>query len=343
MLSLDPPPFEEYEQTIRQTLVAVEALPSDAPRKDVISAFDELARKVETLENELRTRMGDANYALYQELVKLNPQDLGEALRTYFLIPFQRLLTMRANYGILRPFRPIIKPSKTQEFSQETMNDLFEAYKRHTDYLEAIVKDLKPSDKFILAKIQEAIERLTVVVPFFVNVIRPTVFRGGSLATNFLQRGIVAGIFAELIMPNHIPRGRQDVLAPESALRASVKILANILKACMMKYRQEGLAYSEQQIREMIQDRMEKEKAQIMKDKNDMTPEQRKLDNMLQRLGMGKWAVGGTKAIWRYDPNQYVSEKDAMEMAGITRFTEPVDVYEAEGGYDVEQTTEDNA
>jgi hypothetical protein len=93
----------------------------------------------------------------------------------------------------------------------------------------------------------------------------------------------------------------------------------------------------------MIQDRIEKEKAKIMKDKNDMTPEQRKLDNMLQRLGMGKWAVGGTKAIWRYDPNQYVSEKDAMEAAGITRFGPQVDFYEAEGGYDVVQTTEDNS
>ena len=105
----------------------------------------------------------------------------------------------------------------------------------------------------------------------------------------------------------------------------------------------EGLAYSDEQIKELIQDRAEKEKAKIMKDKSDMTPEQRKLDNMLQRLGMGKWAVGGTKAIWRYDPNQYVSEKEAMEAAGITRFAPEPDVYERDGGYDVVQTNEDNA
>jgi hypothetical protein len=80
-----------------------------------------------------------------------------------------------------------------------------------------------------------------------------------------------------------------------------------------------------------------------MQDKSDMTPEQRKLDNLLQRLGMGKWAVGGTKAIWRYDPNQYVSEREAMEAAGITRFGPEVDVYERDGGYDVVQTREDDA
>jgi hypothetical protein len=110
-----------------------------------------------------------------------------------------------------------------------------------------------------------------------------------------------------------------------------------------LKFKQEGLSYSEDQIREMIQDRMEKEKAKIIRDKNDMTPEERKLDNILQRNGMGKWAVGGTKAIWRYDPNQYVSERDAMEAAGITRFGAQEDVYERTGGYDVVQTGEDDA
>jgi hypothetical protein len=187
------------------------------------------------------------------------------------------------------------------------------------------------------------VDRLSVVIPVLIKVLRPTVVRGDVVGSKFLQRLLVSGIFAEFLMPNHVPSNEPGLVAPTSAIAVPAKMPAKILQASLLKYNTEGLTYAEEQIREMIQDRMEKEKASIIREKNEMTPEQRKLDNMLQRLGMGKWAVGGTKAIWRYDPNQYVSEREAMEAAGITRFADQVDVYEREGGYDVEQTTEDNA
>jgi hypothetical protein len=243
----------------------------------------------------------------------------------------------------IREFKPIVKPSRTSEFSPEVFADLGEAYKRHTSYLNDIAKDIPKSDVFVRAKIREVVDRLSIVIPVLIKVLRPTVVRGGGNTSLFLQRCMVAGIFAEFVMPNHVPSTEPGLVAPTSAISIPAKLPAKILQACLVKYKTEGLAYSEEQIKELIQDRAEKEKAKIMKDKSDMTPEQRKLDNMLQRLGMGKWAVGGTKAIWRFDPNQYVSEKEAMEAAGITRFAPEPDVYERDGGYDVAQTTEDNA
>lgn len=340
-LSLLPRPFEDFEEVIRATIVALESLAPDAGRRDIINAFTDLSNKTVALETEIRTRLGEENFVQYQELLKLPPQELGEALRSYFLIPFQRILVTAMDAP--RIFRPTIKPSTTTEFSKETFDDLEEAYRRHTSYLNDIAREIPKSDRFIKEKIREVNERLSVTIPFFINVLRPTVVKGGALASQFLQRCIVAGIFAEFVMPNHIPFNDPGLVAPTSAITIPAKMPAKILRACLLKYKQEGLAYSQDQIKELIQDRIEKEKAKVIKDKSDMTPEQRKLDNMLQRLGMGKWAVGGTKAIWRYDPNQYVSEKDAMAAAGITRFGPEMDVYEREGGYDVVQTGEDDA
>jgi hypothetical protein len=341
MLSVLPPPFEDYEETLRQVIVALEGLPPNASRVEVINALGPLSTKAVSLESEIQSRLGNANFGVYTSLVKLPPQELGEALRSYFLIPFQRILTT-ASMGP-REFKPIIKPSRTTDFSDDVFDDLKEAYSRHTSYLNEIVKDVPKTNTFVRAKIQEVVDRLSVVIPLFIKVLRPTVLRGGNNTATFLQRCLVAGMFAEFIMPNHIPSNASGVVAPTSTISNPARLPAKILQSCLLKYNDEGLKYSEEQIREMIQDRIEKEKAKIMRDKNDMTPEQRKLDNMLQRLGMGKWAVGGTKAIWRYDPNQYVSEKEAMEAAGITRFGPQVDFYEAEGGYDVVQTTDDNA
>jgi hypothetical protein len=341
MLSLLPKPFEEYEETLRETIVALEALPPNASRTDIITAIGPLSTKAVMLENEIKTRLGEANFANYVNLVKLPPQELGEALRSYFLIPFQRILSTSSEGP--RKFKPIIKPSRTSEFSAEVFDDLTKAYSLHTSYLNEVAKDIPKTDVFIRAKLREVVDRLSEVVPMLIKVLRPTVIRGGSNTSVFLQRCIVGGLFAEFVMPNHIPSGVSGLVAPTSAITVPARLPAKILQACLLKYKQEGLAYGDEQIREMIQDRQEKEKMKIINDKSEMTPEQRKLDNLLQRLGMGKWAVGGTKAIWRYDPNQYVSEKDAMEAAGITRFGPEIDVYEREGGYDVVQTTEDNA
>jgi hypothetical protein len=341
MLSILPPPFEDYEATLREAIVALEALPPNASRIDIINALGPLSAKAVSLENEIRTRLGEANFGTYGALVKLPPQELGEALRSYFLIPFQRILTT-ASIGP-REFKPIIKPSRTTEFSPEVFSDIREAYSRHTSYLNEIAKDISKTNLFVRAKLQEIVDRLSIIIPLLIKVLRPTVLRGGSNTAQFLQRCLIGGAFAEFVMPNHVPSNEPGLVAPTSSISVPARLPAKILQSCLLKYKEEGLAYSEEQIREMIQDRIEKEKAKIMRDKNDMTPEQRKLDNMLQRLGMGKWAVGGTKAIWRYDPNQYVSEKEAMEAAGITRFAPQVDFYEAEGGYDVVQTTDDNA
>ena len=337
MLSLLPPPFEGFEAVIRQTVVALESLPSGAERRDVINAFTELSQKVVDLEAEIRRRLGEEGFSVYQELVKLSSQDLGEALRSYFLIPFQRVIT---NFGLtVSRFRPAF----VKQFSPDVIEDIQTAYARHISYLNDITKDIPKTDKFIKAKMKEVVDRLSVVCPVLIGILRPTVVRGGNIASNFLQRLLVSGIFAEFVMPNHVPFNDPSLVAPTTAMSAPAKIPAQILQASLLKFKQEGLSYSEDQIREMIQDRMEKEKAKIIRDKNDMTPEERKLDNILQRNGMGKWAVGGTKAIWRYDPNQYVSERDAMEAAGITRFGAQEDVYERTGGYDVVQTGEDDA
>ncbi len=346
MLSLLPPPFEEYEEVLRETLVSVEALPPDAKRTDIINAFSSLSNKAVSLENEIRSRLGDANFVYYEKLLKLPPQELGEALRSYFLVPFQRIMKKRSQLPTLgdvteETLKTLNIISGFTEFGRETINDLNEANRRHISYLFDIVKDIPKKDIFVNAKMIEVVDRLSIVIPLFIRVLRPTILRGGAIAATYLQRAIVGGIFAEFVMPNHVPSNQPGIVAPTSTISIPAKMPAKILQACLLKYNEEGLSYSQEQIREMIQDRIEKEKSKIIKDKSDMTPEQLKLDNLLQRLGMGKWAVGGTKAIWRYDPNQYVSEKMAMEAAGITRFGPQVNVYEREG-YDVTQTRDED-
>jgi hypothetical protein len=76
---------------------------------------------------------------------------------------------------------------------------------------------------------------------------------------------------------------------------------------------------------------------------------------MMKRLGLGAWSVGGTKAVYTLNAEQYGREKDQrMEMGLGDLAVNPVAAAEAhdlvyggggegaEGGYDVDQMAADD-
>ncbi len=79
-----------------------------------------------------------------------------------------------------------------------------------------------------------------------------------------------------------------------------------------------------------------------------------------KEFGIGRWAVGGTKAIWGYDIDQYEREREDRARAGIIDFpgygpdqvpelagrqldANGYPIHGAEAGYDFTQTGEDDA
>jgi hypothetical protein len=51
-----------------------------------------------------------------------------------------------------------------------------------------------------------------------------------------------------------------------------------------------------------------------------LTPEEKKVELMKKRLGLGEWAVGGTKAIFSLDPDQYERERVQRIEMGLGDF-----------------------
>jgi hypothetical protein len=109
----------------------------------------------------------------------------------------------------------------------------------------------------------------------------------------------------------------------------------------------------------LIARRTAAEKDLFMTGQNKMTPEEKKADLMMKRLGLGKWAVGGTKAIITLDPDQLDREREQRIEMGLGDFAINADaaahatallqddIYGgggvgAEGGYDNEQTAADD-
>ena len=68
-----------------------------------------------------------------------------------------------------------------------------------------------------------------------------------------------------------------------------------------------------------------------------MTRDRRKVEAALKQLGMGKWAVGGSKAIRQYDADRYEAERAERAAAGIVDYPglEAANAAEGGGAYDM--------
>jgi hypothetical protein len=62
------------------------------------------------------------------------------------------------------------------------------------------------------------------------------------------------------------------------------------------------------------------EKMTFINDLDKMSPEEKKSELMMKRLGLGKWSIGGTKAIITLDPEQLERERVKRIEMGIGDF-----------------------
>ena len=87
-----------------------------------------------------------------------------------------------------------------------------------------------------------------------------------------------------------------------------------------VQFKDEGFKLTPEQIRELIAKRNEQEKANILKKMTDMPRAAKDIAKIQMKLGLGDWAVGGTKAIYAYDADRYDIEREQRAEAGIIDF-----------------------
>jgi hypothetical protein len=100
------------------------------------------------------------------------------------------------------------------------------------------------------------------------------------------------------------------------------------------RFKGEGFHLTPEQIREMIVERNEKEKANIIKKLGDKSKAGKEIEMIKMRLGLGDWSVGGTKGVYAYDQDRYDIERDQRAEAGIVDF--PGHGPEGEGAFEPE-------
>lgn len=342
MRAMDPPPFTGWRELVADLAERLARLPPGAEEVDLAEAYGPVSNFAVEILEDFRARLGEENAAALKQVLESGPAAAAESLWTYILIPFQRLTTN------LTPSATTMGVQKSYGLGKDTEEDIKKLLDFHVRHIAALAPRAKG---FTLHKLRWARDRLSAALRFLKGSVRPSLIPGGSVGAPYLTIALLGGILSEFMNPNVVPPGAsEEAAAVDTGARAPIQILDVLVQ----KLRGEGLNFTTDQIREAIEDRTRRENALFTRKYDNLTPEEKQLEKTKKRLGLGDWAVGGTKAVFRYDEAMYEFERKQREAMGLgTLFDEtagPTVVVDEEArfgpvhedGYDNAQIREDD-
>jgi hypothetical protein len=285
-----------------------------------------------------------------------------DIIQQYFITPFQRLLAhfttttfeipiemkgVLSKKHIENDILPIfigktgerIKDGELTFFKLFTLDNIVEQTKdfpTHDPPTTQQREQLHILRTTIIYKLRIFIEYLSSVVTFK-NKMRFKSMPSSSRFLFYIQGIVLYGSLESLFITN----------------RNFNKCMINIFDYQMKKYNREILVTDPKEIKKRIETVNEKERTHVIAEFNKLTKEERKVELQNKRLGLGKWSVGGTKLIYKYDKNYYDLEREKRLEAGIIDYQfdarvpdsnsrHEVQDYERNEGYDNRQHAEDD-
>jgi hypothetical protein len=332
-------PFEGWRALMADTISRVSMLPPGANDTDVAIAYGPLSNFYAAALQQIQERMGARASGILQALLLQSPVQIVESLQAYILVPFQR---------VLNKFKAAsLKVQPGLDVGTSTVSDLEKILSSHLTYLKEIEKKCQGIAKPKMERVRDV---LVVTLHMIRDQIRSAYMPGSTMAIQNLLGALVAGIFAEFI------NGNLGAIDGAPGVDPFARSPAQILDICLGRLRDEGLNFTEDQIRDMIAQRNEIEKQYMIGRFRDLNDDEKRVELLNKRLGLGAWAVGGTKAIRVYNEEHYELEKQQRLDMGFNEFTFGGDVPAGAGGvgevfggagrdedgYDHQQETADN-
>ena len=348
-----PPAIHRWKIFITKTQTAISELEPPLTKIQIANTAEDLIKDITDKEEFVKARLGANIYGFLQSIMARSPRECGEAVCTYLLVPYQRWYSgvNVSEYTIL----------KSYELSEQTAEDIL--VKGMGMHLQ-ILGGGEELNGIARKKVKEFIGDLSIACKNVFPYIRHQLTPGGKDMVQYIVRAYVIGALHRFMNPHEIP---EDDGEEAGSGIPNMKLIEKTLKQALTKFALTSKIPSEEEIRMGITQRAEKEKQVKMSKFEHMTKEERRVELVLKGLGMGEWAVGGSKAIRQYDEDRYEVERAERVAAGIVDYpgqggqgqggqggqaqgAQPVDMfgmdfgaeYDADGGYDHEQMAEDD-
>jgi hypothetical protein len=303
--AIQPPPLMEWQSVLSETTVRMLRLPPDAMRDDIVVAMGPLSDLSVASEalvtRQIQTFRLQQALPLLKNIAALPWVAFFQVIQSYLIVPLQRVLSGFTDDALFFSYE------LRQELSYTHVTEDLEPILVRERKLQSQLRDELP--EVTVDKIQYLVHQLRAMLSYS-STIRPMSVPGREQTLAYLQRAILYGPLAMLLSPS-----LQDAI--QSATDSSSEHLARIIAYLLAKYNKERITYNDQELKNKIAVRDEKERVNIIAEFNTLSDEERAMELMIKRRGMGKWAVGGTKRIYAYDKEYYDEEREKRLHAGI--------------------------
>lgn len=313
---VEPAPLPGWSAIIENTTTQFMRLEPGADRGDIALAAADISEATSGSEHIIQERITDETYQnILEEIVRLPWVNFFQVLQMYFIVPFQRIVSQFSPSSLFIPIE--LKKMLSED---HVGKDLLPILDNDTNLVRVKEEDIrKPALSLARSKIHYFLDQMSSLLPFK-NKIRPSVVPGRENTLVYIQRALLYGPLSTMINPSEIPAGTEILSPIKSIGDPSMRFLLELVVLTLNKYKKERLSFNDQEIKELIAIRNEKERVNVIADFNKLTDEERAIELMNKRLGLGKWAVGGTKLIYAYDKDYYDLERQKRESAGIIDF-----------------------
>ena len=313
---VEPEPFPQWTQIAERTKQDLLRLDRTADAGDIAQANMIISDAASTAQQMVQSRLSATRLQqIMEEIVQLSWVDFFKVLQNYFITPCQRLLSEFSRDSLFVP------PELKQDLSALHVSDAIEPILR-ADMQLLLLKEQeikKEEYAFARSKLQQYVQQLRVLLPYK-NKIRPILIPGRDRSLVYFQRVFFYGPLSSLLQSSQLPKGSKTRTAVQSVADPSMRCLLEIIALSLESYLQQRMTYNDAQIKELIAIQDEKERVNVVREFNKLTDEERAVELMNKRLGLGKWAVGGTKLIYAYDKDYYDLERQKRLDAGMVDF-----------------------
>ncbi len=357
LIAIKPVPLDDWERLMSLTTDQFMRLNHPGANADDFAlAAGELSNATSDARANVERRLSSEKlHRILEGISRLPWVDFFKVLQTYFIIPFQRIFYNFSPESFKIPVEMVKALSETH-----VEQDLQPVLERELAFLTSN-KGLISSDQiqFAKSKLEDYLAQVSALLPSL-NHIRPSVIPGRDAALIYIQQAFLYGPLSMLLDSSRVPTNIGYQSTMDAMMDRSIEFLLRMVSSSLNKYTREYLSYDAQAIKNLIAAREEKERVNVVREFNALSDEARQVELMNKRLGIGKWAVGGTKLIYAYDKDYYDLERQKRLDAGIMEFPGQDDglqgderdelgfrqyedeEYERDGGYDHNQHGDDD-
>jgi hypothetical protein len=254
-----------------------------------------------------------------------------QVLETYFLRVGKNLLY---HYDVNK-----LKAYKNKALADITITNIKESFDRNNVILAKHYAEFSKKT-FAKQKMAKFLAQLTGIIRLK-NRMRPSNFVGGQTTFKWIQMCLFYGPLSELvdsmvmpfedieevpeyILPQEPPLEGEEAEAEgvkESARTSlndsSIKTLLAIVNDITTLFQQYELSYNDDQLKQILEERAEKEKQVMLGSLQSMSPEQKNLHRLQRQLGIGEFGIDIIKQVVRYNKGQVKQDTNVMKAAGM--------------------------